>query len=159
MEKNIMERLLKTRFSALLLASASALFLTAVAAQAQIVHAVDANVPFAFTAGSTRLPAGSYTIRVLDIQDPYVLKVADKSGRVEVLVSTEAAHVDQMPTKTELVFDKVGDREFLSQIWVDGSSDGYQVEKFRIQLKLEKSGAKPQSHRVTATHAEKGNRG
>jgi hypothetical protein len=58
-----------------------------------------------------------------------------------------------------LVFDKVGDREFLSQIWVDGSSDGYQVEKSRIQLKLEKSGAKPQSHRATATHAEKGNRG
>ncbi len=147
-----MKRLLKSRFGALLLTSASALALTAVAAQAQIIHGVDASVPFAFTAGSTKLPAGSYVIRVLDIEDPHVLTIADKSGKVEVLINTQAARVDQPPAKTDLVFDKVGDREFLSQIWLEGMRDGYQVEKSRIQLKLEKNGAKPQSHRITATH-------
>lgn len=150
-----MKRILKSKFSALLLASASALALTAVAAQAQIEHSVGANVPFAFTAGSAKLPAGSYSIRVLDVEDPHVLAIADKSGKMEVLVTTQAARADQAPSKTELVFDKVGDREFLSQIWLEGMRDGYQLEKSRIQLKLERGGAKPQSHRIEANHQKK----
>jgi|MudIll2142460700_1097286.scaffolds.fasta_scaffold199845_1 hypothetical protein len=150
-----MKRLLRSRFSALLLASASVLLLTTVAAHAQITHGVHASVPFAFNAGDTKLPPGNYTIRVLDIEDPHVLTIADKSGKVEVLFTTEAARVDQAPGKTELVFDKVGDREFLSQIWLEGMRDGYQLAKSRMQLKLEKAGAKPQSHRVPGTHQKK----
>lgn len=156
MEETIMDRFLKTRMSGLLLASASALVLTATAAQAQITGAIDANIPFAFIAGSTKLPAGSYAIRVLDIEDPHVLTIADKGGKVEAFVTTEGAQTRQLPGKTELVFDKVGDREFLSQIWIEGSSEGYQVAKSRMQLKLEKSGASPQSHRLAVTHNKKG---
>ena len=150
-----MKRPTKGRFSVLLLAAAAVLALAAISAQAQLTDTIDASIPFAFTAGSAKLPAGSYTIRVLDINDPHVLQIADARGNVEVLVTTEAAWSGQMPTRTELEFDKFGNREFLSKIWLQGERDGYQLEKSRVELKLEKDGAKPQSHRIAVTHKAK----
>lgn len=150
-----MKRLVKGRFSIFVLTAAAVLVLAAISVQAQLTGPIDFTVPFAFTAGSAKLPAGSYTIRVLDIDDPHVLKIADTSGKVEILVNAEAARSDLAPAKTELQFDKIGNQEFLTQIWLRGERDGYQLERSRKQLKLEKDGAKPQSHRVPANQKAK----
>jgi hypothetical protein len=155
MEEEGMKRLVKNRFNVLLLAAAAVLVLAAISAHAQLTGTIEANVPFTFTAGSAKLPAGSYTIRVLDINDPHVLEIADTNRKVEILVNAEAATGDLAPTRTELEFDKIGNREFLSKIWLRGERDGYQLEKSRMQMKLEKDGAKPQSHRVPANQKAK----
>jgi hypothetical protein len=149
-EETTMKRLVKSRFSVLVLAATAVLVFAAISAQAQLTGTIEASIPFAFSAGSAKLPAGSYTIRVLDINDPHVLQVAGANGKVEILVNSEAARSDVAPARTELEFDKIGNHEFLSKIWLQGERDGYQLERSRMQVKLEKDGAKPQSHRVPA---------
>jgi hypothetical protein len=150
-----MKRILKSRFSVLLLAGAAVLAFAAISAQAQLTDTIVASIPFAFTAGSAKLPAGTYNISVLDIDNPHVLVIADTNGKVEILADTEAARSDLSPTKTELEFDKIGNHEFLSKIWLEGERDGYQLVKSRMQTKLEKGGAKAQSHRIPASHKAK----
>ncbi len=143
-------------FSVLALACASVIMLTATAAQAQLTDALKANIPFRFTAGMATLPPGNYTIRVLDIEDPNELTIAKDDGSLEILVSTVSAQAKQPVKGAELVFTKVGDRDFLSEVWPDETGVGYQVPKTRAEQKLEKGGAKRQSHRLSATHVKKG---
>ena len=150
-----MRRFLTGRFLALLLTTASAVALASPMAHAQLVGELKANIPFKFTAGSTTFPAGSYIIRVLDITEPNELVVVQEGGNVEAVISTIAAQAKQPIKQSELVFNKMGDREFLSEVWPDQSGTGYQIEKTRAELKLEKSGAKRQPHRLPASRNAK----
>jgi len=152
-----MRRFLKSRFPALLLTTASAMALASPMAHAQLIGELKANIPFKFTAGKTTMPAGSYTIRVLDITDPNELVIAKDDGVVEAVVSTLYAQAKEPIKQSELVFNKIGDREFLSEVWPDQSGSGYQIEKTRAEQKLEKSGAKRQSHRLSASRNAKRN--
>jgi hypothetical protein len=125
-----------------------------VVANAQIdsVPQIEANVPFAFTVGDTRLPAGRYSIRTLDDLAPSVLEISSVDGHTSVAFDTENATTrsDQAAKTTELVFDKVGDRYFLSQVWVSGSASGSELAKSRLQKKLEVSGSKAEKQSVAA---------
>lgn len=152
-----MKRLLTSKFLALLLTTASAVALASPLAHAQLIGEIKANIPFKFTVGKTTLSAGSYVVRVLDITEPNELVIAQDDGKVEVMFSTIDAQTKQPIKEPELVFNKIGDREFLSEVWPDQSGSGYQIEKTRAELKLEKSGAKRQPHRLRATRKAKSN--
>src|SRR6266446_1016384 len=121
-------------------------------AQIDSVPQIEANVPFAFTVGDTRLPAGKYNIKALDENAPSVLVISSLDGRTSVAFDTENATTrsDRAATTTELVFDKVGDRYFLSQVWVSGSNSGSELAKSRSQKKLEGSGSKAERQSVAA---------
>jgi len=121
-------------------------------AQIDSVPQIEANVPFAFTVGDTRLPAGKYNIKALDENTPSVLEISSVDGRTSVAFDTENATTrsDRSAKTTELVFDKVGDRYFLSQVWVSGSNSGSELAKSRSQKKLEGSGSKAEKQSVAA---------
>jgi hypothetical protein len=125
-----------------------------VVANAQIdsVPQIEANVPFAFTVGDTRLPAGNYYIRTLDDNAPSLLEISSVDGRTSVAFDTENATTrnDRAAKTTELVFDKVGDRYFLSQVWVSGSTYGSELAKSKLQKNLESSGSKAEKQSVAA---------
>ena len=125
-----------------------------VVANAQIdsVPQIEANVPFAFTVGDTRLPAGKYEIRTLDDNEPTVLEISSVDGHTSVAFDTENATTrdDRLASKTELVFDKVGDHYFLYQVWVSGSESGSELVKSRLQKRLEVSGTKAEKQSVAA---------
>jgi hypothetical protein len=125
-----------------------------VVADAQIdsVPQIEATVPFAFTVGDTRLPAGKYEIRTLDDNSPSVLEISSVDGRTSVAFDTEDATTpgDHLAKTTELVFDKVGDHYFLSQVWVSGSQSGSELVKSRMQKRLEVSGTKAEKQSVAA---------
>ena len=76
--------------------------------------AVKANVPFAFNVGTSQLPAGSYRI-----------KVKTCSGLVMIRNSTPLPTTLAWPTGApggksgKLVFLRLGNRYFLTQIWGD----------------------------------------
>jgi len=93
---------------------------------AQIENRVDVNVPFSFYAGSTLLPAGSYTISPIS-GAPLTLLVRSENEKVGVVIETVPAEATNLPKETDLVFDELAGKHFLSMIWVDGSSMGYQV--------------------------------
>jgi hypothetical protein len=121
-------------------------------AQVDSVPQIEANVPFAFTVGDTKLPAGKYEIRTLDENEPAVLEITSVDGHTSVAFDTENASRPgtHLAKTTELVFDKVGDRYFLSQVWVSGSETGSELVKSRSQKKLEAKGTKAERQSVAA---------
>ncbi len=75
------------------------------------VQAVKANVPFDFTVGDKLLPAGHYTISVVNAS---AIEIQNSEQRVAILTMTTP---DGNQSKTgELVFNKYGDQYFLREI-------------------------------------------
>jgi len=70
------------------------------------------DVPFDFYAGSTKMPAGTYTVG-LDVQSD-TLKVSNISGMSGVLLLGSPA--SGTGTKTQLVFDRSGDTYLLKEL-------------------------------------------
>jgi hypothetical protein len=137
----------------LFLALCLSLCLGAVAANAQIASdaTVVANIPYVFVVGKTMLPAGKYTIKAADEYDDLNLMVISSAdGRTSVFFDTEGVQPDQMPSKSELVFDKVGDTYFLSEILVAGYNSGNRLPKSPMEEALEGKGQKAETHAVSA---------
>ncbi len=96
--------------------------------------AVNANVPFAFNVGTSQLPAGSYRITVED----------GGSGLVTISNSTTFATVlsiglQERPggKSRKLVFQRLGNRYFLTQIWGEQGSWGWRLQAPKPESKLE----------------------
>jgi hypothetical protein len=119
-------------------------------AQMDAVSRIQANVPFDFTVSETRLPAGKYEIRRLDDEVSNILEMRSANGRITVAFTAEDAQRqdDQIASKTELIFDKVGDQYFLSQVWVAGSASGSELPKSRKQKRLDADGSQAEKHSV-----------
>jgi hypothetical protein len=86
---------------------------------------VTAKVPFAFVAGETHLPAGDYIVKSIS-DDPAVLSIESKDGRLGVLTLTIPAWSDETTGKSELVFEKMDNQYFLSRI-VRGDGDAREI--------------------------------
>jgi hypothetical protein len=82
-------------------------------------------VPFDFTAGETTLPAGAYVVRRAGASLG-VLEVEGAKQRV-VLTSYEGMSGDSADA-ARLVFNRYGDRYFLREVWLSGSS-GYPIQE------------------------------
>ena len=126
--------------------------LGAVAAHAQIETdvAIEANIPHAFIVRDTALPAGKYTIKVADQENPNVLEIRSADGRTSVLFDTEIKQANRTPGKSELVFNQMGDTYFLSQVFVEGNGTGNQLPKSKMEQRLEGQGLKSEKHSVAA---------
>jgi hypothetical protein len=95
----------------------------------QVARAQDAmvvDIPFAFTAGNATLPAGEYRVQKLD-RNSAVLLVHCWDARASALVITNAAQAKETQTESKLVFNRYGNRYFLSQVWNAGSIRGRQL--------------------------------
>lgn len=123
-------------------------------AKAQIDNdtTVEADIPHAFVVKETTLPPGRYTIKVLDDTNLNLLEIRSANGRSAGVFETVGVQADQTPRHTELIFDKIGDQYFLSQIWLSSSDSGAQVVKSKMQQSLETTGVKAERHSVAAHH-------
>ena len=121
-------------------------------AQIDTDNPIQANVPFDFVIGNTRLPAGKYEIRKMDDLAQNVLEISSANGRTRVVFEADDAETraDQAASKTELVFDKVGDQHFLARIWVAGSLSGIEMPKSRMEKRLTDGGSRPEMHSIVA---------
>ncbi len=126
-----------------------------VPAYAQIERELDCNIPFAFAAANTRLPAGAYVIVIPDPSEPLILELQTADGKTGVLLEAISAKPQTLPKTSELVFDRIGKREFLREMWIQDMSYGYQLMKSRAEAKLEKQALKVESHRITVKHVKK----
>ena len=125
----------------------------AVAAQAQVESdvTIEANIPHAFVVEKTTLPAGKYMIKVADPNgDLSVMEIRSANGHTAVAFETEGAQPRQAPNKTELVFDKVGDTYFLSEVLVSGDDTGARLKKSRMEERLEGKGQTAERHSIAA---------
>lgn len=125
----------------------------AVAANAQVESdvTIEANIPHAFVVEKTTLPAGKYTIKVADPNgDLSVMEIRSANGHTAVVFETEGAQPRQAPNKTELVFDKVGDTYFLSEVLVSGDDTGARLKKSHMEERLEGKGQTAERHSIAA---------
>jgi hypothetical protein len=81
---------------------------------------VIANVPFAFDVGKTTLPAGRYTITVLNpSSDRKILQIRSMNGRSSVVVLTTGI-IGHASDNAKLVFEHYGDRYVFAQAQLAG---------------------------------------
>ncbi len=107
-----------------LLVASLFLISTVVAMYAQTVS-LRANIPFAFTAGQKQLPAGEYSFT--PTANGETVRVASNKDTALALVLTRmAAGIHTTPKDAHVVFDKMGDQYFLSEIWIPGV-DGFDL--------------------------------
>ncbi len=81
---------------------------------------VTANIPFAFNAGKTTLPAGRYAITVLNpTSDRKVLQIRSLNGRFSAMVQTTTNN-GHASDNAKLVFERDGDRYVFAQAQLAG---------------------------------------
>ena len=95
---------------------------TGAKAQTSSPQRVVANIPFAFTVGDKTLPAGRYTISVLNpTSDRKTLQVRSMDGHSTAIVLTNNA-TGKLSENSKLVFDRYGDHYFFAQAQIAGDS-------------------------------------
>jgi hypothetical protein len=88
---------------------------------------LSADIPFAFHVGQTRFPAGEYTIRCTNSSsDRKVLELRRKKGGAGILIQTNSV-IDRNKEGARLVFNRYGDRYYLSQAWMSADNIGMQA--------------------------------
>jgi hypothetical protein len=109
---------------------AAAMTLTALAST-RVAQAQDlvVTVPFDFAAGSANLPAGDYSVRAGLPNTHAIVLINRNDTSASMIVMTNAAQSAAPQVQSKLVFNRYGDRYFLSQIWVAGSETGKQLPK------------------------------
>src|ERR1700752_4377711 len=85
--------------------------------QAQIVGSLEADIPFQFHVGNTKLPPGKYTIQALDNSDLTVMEISSADGSSSTLFQVRDAEANSTPGKSELIFNKFGHRYFLEKLF------------------------------------------
>ncbi len=85
-----------------------------------------ADVPFAFTAGGTALPAGHYELTTPDSVDDGVLALRNLDTRKVIVVGYLSRIAWQRDSRSDFVFDEVGGQQILSEIHLS-NADGYVV--------------------------------
>ena len=95
-------------------------FAGVLAINAQAQTKVNANIPFAFSAGKTTLPAGRYTVTVLNpSSDRKILQIRSLNGRWGAMVLTTGI-IRNASDKAKLVFERHGDRYVFAQVQLAG---------------------------------------
>jgi hypothetical protein len=97
-------------------------FLAAHAVEAQ--EPVLVNIPFAFTAGRTALPAGEYRVQNTGAS---TLQLVRTDHTAATFVISNAVESNKPQAQSKLIFHCYGDRYFLSQVWVEGHSRGREL--------------------------------
>jgi hypothetical protein len=116
-------------------------------AQALAVGAIEADVPFAFIVGEKTFSAGKYTLKRADDTSPGVLEI---QGRRTIFFEAETAQANEYPRQTNLVFDKIGDQYFLSEIWASDTKLGYRLPKTSTEKSLEGGDIKTELRSILA---------
>lgn len=124
---------MKTRTMLMLSLMAAALMLSARVAQAQ--DRVIAKIPFDFAAGNSKLPAGEYTVKVVEATR-MLLVVNTADPHASLFIPANTAQANQIQRGSKLVFNRYGDRYFLSQVWMEGTSRGRQLVKSKGEKEM-----------------------
>ena len=107
----------------------------AVGAEAQTLgsQTIRANVPFAFNVGQTSLPAGVYTVTILNpTSDRKALQIRSADGKVNAIVHTVGAG-SSLAENAKLVFRRYGDRYFFAQVQMAGESTSLTTARSRTE--------------------------
>lgn len=120
-------------------------------AHAQIIGELEVTVPFQFYAGNAKLPAGKYILHMLDNSDLMTMEISTSDGSTSALFEVEGAEANSAPPKSELIFNKYGNRYFLTRVFDEGNPDGARVPASRYEKRVSQATEEAQEH-VPAYH-------
>jgi hypothetical protein len=116
-------------------------------AGAQITGTVEFTTSFPFTVGNATMPAGSYTIRP-DDDNSQILELT--GAGTSVLFQTDSVQAPDTPSKTEVVFNRHGQRYVLKDIWLEGSNIGAEAVPVEAERHAAKNRGSEGDQRVAA---------
>ncbi len=94
-----------------------------------------ARIPFEFSAGDQRFPAGEYKVKAL-LQ--HTLWVSNQNRRAATNISTNSLESAEVPASAKLVFHGYNGRYYLAQVWMPGDNVGHEVIKSSGEKELAK---------------------
>ena len=121
---------------------AAMLLVTSVAStQGQsLAYRIKANIPFDFSVGEKKLPAGTYSVsRVSQNSGDTVIAITGDDGRSKAIRLSNSAQRLHARDRATLVFHHYGDQYFLFQVWPAGATTGRQFPKSRSELEIRKN--------------------
>src|SRR5438270_6572921 len=152
-----LEQITGNRLLSLLIALVFALTMYPTKAKAQITGDLEVDVPFQFHAGNSKLPPGKYFIHVLDNSDLNIMEISSADGATSALFEVCGAEANSAPAKSELIFNKYGNRYFLAKLFDEGNPSGSQVLKSRYEQRISQATAEPQTRVPAHRRGKKGN--
>lgn len=120
-------------------------------APAATTSTLEANIPFQFTAGEMTFTSGKYEIRTHSEATKSSLEMMNLATKKTATVDAKPAASKDKPRKTELVFHRYGDKEYLWMVNEGGSPNGLEVLTGKSEMALQKAGKKPTIHSQIAT--------
>jgi hypothetical protein len=88
---------------------------------------IKAKIDFPFTAGMKTLPAGEYTFTAVNGDQEFRVQGMGKDGAVVNVITRLAGETYLTADEAHLVFDVVGNKYVLSEVWIPGI-DGYVLQ-------------------------------
>ncbi len=131
----------------------SLLFLSAPFVRGQIIGQVEADIHHRFIVANATLPPGHYTFHMLTDSDLQVMTATSADGNEGIEFLVRRSVDSHMPKHTELIFNRYGNKEFLTHIYVAGDKTGVAVsEPSREEMRLKKQGQSPFEHTEEQAH-------
>ena len=124
------------------------LLLAVSAAQAQETR-VKANIPFDFVVGNQILPAGEYLVASEGSTNQTIVIRSDDS-KTAILSLTNSCSSSKPSDMSKLVFHRLANRYFLSQVWVEGNSSGWQLPHSKAEIEMAKNNDKSEQFVLAA---------
>ena len=123
-----------------------------VSANAQSLnYRLTANIPFDFSVGGEKLPAGKYWInRAQQSNGDTVVQIRSTDLQSNLVRFTIPVLASTPAKNSSLVFRRYGDEYFLAEIWPMGSETGRELPKTRAERELAR---KVQDSGVAAVNA------
>ncbi len=113
--------------------------------------ALETNVPFEFVVDQATLPAGDYIIEKTSNEEPCSMTIRTPDGKTSLIFMANTLELPAAPQAMELLFNLVGGKHYLWQIWADHEKLAFQVSKYDAALRGKAgAGEQPQLKRVAA---------
>ncbi len=109
-----------------------------------------ANIQFEFSVGNKTLPAGEYTVRVMNPSSSVkILQIRCKTGADSAFVRTDSVN-GKTKDSAQLIFHRYGNEYFFAQAWMPADSIGMKAPKSRRAKTHEVAGAAQSTETVLA---------
>ena len=105
------------------------------AAQSLSSSDVVAQVPFDFMVNNKIIPAGECIVQAVDL-DARVVTIRNVAAKKSLLARSSHEEANKSADLTVLVFNRYGNRYFLSEIRLEGSAETYKLSESRVETEL-----------------------
>lgn len=110
------------------------ILLGSAAGTAQEVHRITADIPHPFIVSGQQFEAGRYQVELPGrAHTTVIIRSLDGKSGVQALIMRGIAMPKSVAVEPRLVFENVGDRYVLSEVWMPGH-DGYLIAGIQSDL-------------------------